>query len=167
MKRMRVSACFLLFAILCACSGPGEIVYTSVAPDGLRVVTVHARSGFGDSAVTVMADRTPIAGANDCAVEFAHAAWRGSVVSVFVDGLWCGKIRVAYDTATGKPVDFASTKDWLCRDIVAVYQITPQELAMKNGDVLAWIGNRGFEGLHRVKTDFQTLHRTPPQRTKQ
>lgn len=160
---MRLAACFLVFVALGACSRPVEPLYTSVAPDGARKVFVEERSGFGDSAVTVLVDRTPIGGGNDCSVQFAHAAWKGTVVSVFVDGLWCGKIRLAYDTATGKHVDFASTEEWLCRDIVAAYQITPQELATKNGDVLAWVTYDGRGYARRGTEEFRFRHRKRPQ----
>ena len=57
---------------------------------------VHEYSGFGDTTAEVRADHTRVTGTNDC-----------SVRPVLVDSTWCGKIRVAYDTAT---------EDWLCRD---------------------------------------------------
>jgi hypothetical protein len=162
---MRLAAC-LLFLVLGGCSALVAPMYTSTAPDGVRKVMVKESWCFADCAVDVVLAgkwrNTTIASGNDCLVEFAHAAWQGSVVSVFVDGLWCGKIRVAYDTATGKHVDFASTEAWLRRDIVSAYQITPQELATKNGDVLAWVTYDGDGKARRATTEFQARHRKRP-----
>ena len=163
---MRLAAC-LLFLVLGGCSALVAPMYTSAAPDGVRKVMVKESWCFADCAVDVVLagkwiNRT-IASKSDCLVEFAHAAWKGTVVSVFVDGLWCGKIRVAYDTATGKPVDFASTEDWLRRDIVSAYKITPQELATKDGNVLAWVTYDGDGKARRATREFQARHRKRPQ----
>jgi hypothetical protein len=144
-----------------------QTVYTSVAPDTLRQVVVQEYGCSFDCAVRVVLKEKwrseTIASGDDCSVRFTHAAWKGTVVSVFVDGFWCGKIHTAYDTATGKPVDFASTEEWLRRDIVSAYQITPQELATKNGDVLAWVTYDGDGKARRATREFQARHRKRPQ----
>lgn len=156
----------LALVVLNSCMPFMQAVYTSVAPNAMRQVIVQEYACASDCSVRVVLKdhwrQETIASGNDCLVEFAHAAWKGSVVSVFVDGLWCGKIRVAYDSATGKHLDFSSTEEWLRRDIVAVYQITPQELATKDGDVLAWVAYDGDGKSRRATNEFQVRHRKRP-----
>lgn len=163
---MRFAACFLVLAGLSGCGAFVDPVYTSEAPDGVRKVMVKELACFGDCVVhVVLAGKwrnTTIASASDCWVQFAHAAWQGSVVSVFVDGLWCGKIRVAYDTGTGKKVDFAGTEEWLRRDIVSAYAITAKELSEKNGDVLAWVTYDGDGKARRATKEFYARYRKRP-----
>ena len=65
-----------------------------------------------------------IATGDDCAMRFAHAAWREGVVSVFVDGGFCGPIRVAYDTRRHSVVAFETTAQWLAQDMQQTYGIS-------------------------------------------
>ena len=163
---MRLTACLLLLTGLTGCVPFAESVYRSFSPDAMRQIIVQEYGCSSDCAVRVVLRdkwrRETIASASDCHVAFAHAAWKGSLVSVFIDGAWCGKIRVAYDTATGKHIDFASTGDWLRRDIVSAYRITPQELAATNGDALACVTNEGSVGPSRAASEFYARHRKRP-----
>jgi hypothetical protein len=163
---MRLVVCLPLLLGLNGCVPFMQTVYTSVAPNALRQIIVQEYGCSSDCAVRIVLKEKwrseTIASGDDCSVKFAHAAWKGSLVSVFVDGAWCGKIRVAYDTATGKHVDFASTEDWLCRDIVSAYQITAPELAKKDGGVLFWVSQNGYEVPRDAASEFYTRHRKRP-----
>jgi hypothetical protein len=51
---------------------------------------------------------TTLAEKRDCLIMFAHAAWSGTIVAVFVDGGYCGQIKAAYGLATGRAIDFGT-----------------------------------------------------------
>lgn len=73
-----------------------------------------------------------------CVVFFAHAAWSGSVVVVFVDGGYCGQFRVAYDFTSDRLVDFKTAEPALRETIIRDYGVTAEELKSNSGDVLKW-----------------------------
>jgi hypothetical protein len=57
---------------------------------------------------------------------------------VFVDGSYCGTSKAAYDVQAHRAVDFTSVEPWLKQAIVRDYDVTPEELRAKGGDVFAW-----------------------------
>src|SRR6476661_6559791 len=117
-------------------------VYSSRAPDGKAELRVQETGCFADCALRIIVKQgwstTKIASASDCVVFFAHAAWKGSRVVVYVDGGYCGPVKAAYDTATGEKINFESLEPMLRSSIVNTYSVTTDELKAHGGDVLAW-----------------------------
>ncbi|MEP7364283.1 MAG: hypothetical protein ABI972_13600 [Acidobacteriota bacterium] len=95
----------------------------------------------------------------DCVIHFAHAAWSGSVVAVFVDGFYCGQIKVAYDTETKRKVDFESAQAWLKPAIVEAYNVTAEELKANDGDVFKWATYPGDGESRRSVREFGSRFR--------
>lgn len=95
----------------------------------------------------------------DCVVKFAHAAWRNRIASVFVDGAYCGQIKVVHDTEVGAPVNFGSTDSWLRDDIVAAYGVTSDELKANGGDIFKWATYPGGGGSPRSTVEFRNRYR--------
>jgi hypothetical protein len=139
---MRWIAALLLITL----SGCGVLtwktVYSSPSPEGKAVVRIEEAGCLGDCAVQVVVRRswhtTRIAKKSGCVVYFAHAAWSGNVVAVFVDGGYCHDIRVAYDVSSDRTVDFKTVEPWLREAIVRDYRVTAEELRGNSGDVLMW-----------------------------
>jgi hypothetical protein len=96
-----------------------------------------------------------IAWKSDCVITFAHAAWSGRRVAVFVDGSVCGQIRAAYDTASDKVLDFKVVEPWLRAAIIDSYKVTPEELGANNGDVFAWASYPGDGEPRRSTEEFR------------
>lgn len=116
---VRVGVAVLLLSAGC---GKGwETVYSAASADGKARLLVRDRNCL-----------------NDCAIEFAHAAWSGTVASILADLTWCSTVMVAYDTATGKAVEFESTVDWLKEDIAASYRTSEWELNQHGGNAFSW-----------------------------
>jgi hypothetical protein len=134
-------------------------VYSVGAPDGKTQLLVQEKGCFADCAVQVVVKRTWAAGQiawkSDCIVNFAHAEWSGNVVAVFVDGGYCGPIKVAYDTTLRRTVDFKMAEDWLKSSIIKAYRVTPNELMANDGDVLLWATYPGDGNPRRSKDEFQ------------
>jgi hypothetical protein len=80
-------------------------------------------------------------------------------VAIFVDGGYCGLIKRAYDTASGRSIDFATGEGALRMAIMKSYAVSPVELAANNGDVFAWATYPGNGGPHRSRSEF--LRRYP------
>ena len=155
------SACGLLLVVLAGCApGSWTTLYSLPSPDGKARVLVEERNCFGDCGVQVVVEsgwrKRRIAEGNDCHVAFAHAAWSGSVVSVYVNGTYCGIIAAAYDTHSEKLVDFQLTEVWLGKDIVSSYRITDWELQRHVGDVWRWVQDKDFP---RASGEFGRRHR--------
>lgn len=91
-------------------------------------------------------------------MNFAHAAWKGSRVAVYVDGGYCGPVKAAFDTATGENVNFESLEPILRSSIVDSYSVTPDELRVFGGDVLAW-ATSGDGKSHRAPEEFFRRYR--------
>lgn len=147
MPRWRVVAAGAGAATLLVASGCCSIfgwstLYAERSPDGRGELRVEVRNCFADCAVRAVVQQgwttVELASRNDCNLNFAHAAWRGTRVAVFVDDPICGQIREAYDLATRSPADFEAAKPWLNASIVGSYSVTPAELAAEGGDALAW-----------------------------
>jgi hypothetical protein len=85
---------------------------------------------------------------------FAHAAWSGNVMAIFVDGSYCGTIKAAYDVQAHRAVDFTSVEPWLKEAIARDYHVTPEELQPKGGDVFAWATYPGA-CCSRAKDEFE------------
>lgn len=140
---MRIIAIVLLLG-LSACSGIStwKTVYSSVSPDRKESIRVEETNCFSDCTVRVVVsngqETKTIAKKLDCAVFFAHAAWSGSLVAVFVDGVYCGDIRIAYDLASNRALDFRVAQGWLGEAIIREYAITPDELRANGDDVFKW-----------------------------
>lgn len=161
---MRYVLGFLLLSPL-GCTGflTWRTVYSSASSDRDSVLLVQEAGCFADCSVRVvmMQGRRErvIATASDCAVTFAHSAWSGSIVAVLVDGLYCGQIKVAYDTATESKVDFESAQAWLKLSIVEAYKVTAEELEANNGDVFQWAIYPGDGQSRRSVREFRSRFR--------
>jgi hypothetical protein len=138
-------------------------VYWSYSPDGKSAVRVDERACFGDCTVRITVEiggkTKRIGTGSDCWVKFVHSAWSGSTVSVFVDGVVCGQLKVAYDAASGKLVDFGSTEAWLKKDLISTYSVTADELKMNDGDVFKWAIYPGDGKFRRSMFDFDRRFR--------
>lgn len=153
---------FLVFVLL-ALAGCGGIltwrtVYSSIPSDRRAELRVEETNCFADCEVQIVVARgwreQQIAHRFDCAVQFAHASWSGSVVAVFVDGSFCGQIKVAYDTATQRTVDFESAQSWLKPAIIQAYSVTADELQANKGDVFLWATDPA-DRRHRAAHEFR------------
>jgi hypothetical protein len=101
---------------------------------------------------------TKVAHGNDCIVNFAHAAWSGTKVAVFVDGYYCGPIRAAVDVESGKPIDYETAKAWLAQSIIESYSVSPDELEAAGGDVFRWATYPGDGQQRRSMVEFRQRH---------
>jgi hypothetical protein len=115
-------------------------VFSSASPDHKATVRVEVTNCFfGDCNLQIVASRgwrsRRIAQGLDCAVFFAHAAWSGSVVGIFVDGTYCGQIRAAYDFSSDRIVDYKIIEPTLRDSIIREYRVTAEELKANSGDV--------------------------------
>ena len=112
-------------------------------------MTLKVRQGncFGDCSVIIelvlKGQSHVLLRKSDCVVQFAHAAWSGTQVAVFVDGTLCFTLQVAYDTALSKTVDFAAAQSWLKGDMMKMYSLTPDQLKQSDGDTFKWATNPG------------------------
>jgi hypothetical protein len=137
-------AAALLLVMLTGCAGilTWKTVYSSASPDRKASLRVEERACFADCALQIAVNRgwssARIAQKTDCVVFFAHAAWSGSVVAVFVDGVYCGQIRAAYDFASNRVIDFKAAEPWLREAIIRDYGVTAEELKANSGDVFKW-----------------------------
>ena len=77
------------------------------------------------------------------------------LVAVFADALWCGQIKVAYDTTAGRALDFKTTEPWLGEAIVDSYGVSADELAANGGDVLKWATYPGDGRFRRSMNEFR------------
>jgi len=134
-------------------------VYKSVSPDKKSELLVQETACFADCALRVVLKRgwhtERIASKSDCVVNFAHAEWSGSNVAAFVDGSYCGDIRVAYDTKAGRLVDFRSAEPWLRRSIIKAYGVTDSELQSNKGDAFVWATYPGDGHPRRSMDEFR------------
>ena len=80
-------------------------------------------------------------------------------MSVFVDGGYCGPIKVAYDTTSQRNVDFEMTEQWLKPAIIKACGVTSDELQANGGDVLVWATYPGDGNQRRSMDEF---HRRYP-----
>ncbi len=149
----------LSLLLICACGSHfWDSVYRSESPEVDAAVEVQVRKCLGDCELRIVLERrwrsTEIAKGNDCHVAFAHAAWSGNVVSVFVDGTICRELRIAYDVAAEQSVPFEETESWLAASIIEEYSVTSEELAANNGDVFAWAIYSGHERPRRSHAEF-------------
>lgn len=136
-----------------------QTVYSSTAPAGDASVHVQETGCGADCVVQVVVKQgwrsVQVANRTDCVINFAHAAWSGAKVAVFVDNHYCGPFRVAYDTATGQPIDFALAESWLKADIIRSYAVTSEELRANGGDVFQWATYTGAETAPRSIVEFR------------
>lgn len=152
-----------LAAFLAGCSVLGwREVYSCAMPGGKRSATVSENCGLSDCTVRVVVDGargpTEIALRRGCNIYFAHAAWVGSVVGVFVDGGTCQTIGIAYDSASDTRVPFQAVEATLRASIGTDYGVGPKELAKTGGDVLAWATYPGDGSQRRSMVDFRKRH---------
>jgi hypothetical protein len=133
-------------------------VYNSVSPDGALELVVQEKGCFADCALRVGLKRgwhtEQIAWKSDCVVNFAHAEWSGTTVATFVDGGYCGDIRVAYDMKARRLVDFTSAEPWLRDSIIKAYGVTHIELQQNRGDIFAWATYPGDGSPRRSMEEF-------------
>ena len=91
-------------------------------------------------------------------MQFAHAAWSGTRVAVFVDGSYCGPILAAVDVESGKPIDYETAKAWLAQSIIESYAVSPDEMKAFGGDVFKWATYPGDGRLRRSTVEFRRRH---------
>jgi hypothetical protein len=134
-------------------------VYRSVSPDKESELLVQETNCLSDCALRVVLSTgwrvKEIASKADCSVNFAHAEWSGTTVAAFVDGFWCGDIRVAYDVKARRAVDFQSAEPWLRSSIIKSYDVTDSELKSNQGDVFAWATYPGDGNARRSSDEFR------------
>lgn len=164
MRAIRAGVSVVLLGTLCGCFlFFFTTVYSSRSPDGKAEVRVEERCGIADCSVRVVLSRDwpadeVIAWGNDCVITFAHAAWSGTQVAVYIDGSTCLQIRVAHDTATNRHVTFKDTEPWLKTAIIREYAVTPGELETNGIDGLRWLGPSGND---RLRAEFRKRYRQP------
>jgi hypothetical protein len=133
-------------------------VYSSVSPDKTSELLVQETGCFADCALRVVFKRgwhtERIATKTDCVVNFAHAEWSGNTVAAFVDGFYCGDIRVAYDIKARRVIDFRSAEPWLRSSIIKAYRVTDSELQSNRGDVFVWATYPGDGNPRRSMDEF-------------
>jgi hypothetical protein len=134
-------------------------VYLCPLPDGAAVLKVETLSNFGDEELRVVVNRgwqsKEIAYRSDCSLNFAHGAWQESVVAVFIDGGYCGQIRIAYDATTQRAIDFKAAEPWLRAAIIKSYTVSADELRRYRGDVFEWATDRGDGWPRRGSIEFE------------
>lgn len=163
---MRIALAFMFF-ILCSCGGilTWKSVYSSIGPDGKSELGVEIKGCLADCAVQVVVKRgwfsERIAAGNDCIVTFAHAAWSGTKVAVFIDGLFCGSIKVAFDTSSGRTIEFRTAEAWLRKSMIESYAVSREELDANGGDVFIWATYPGDGSSRRSMTEFRVRHLQP------
>jgi hypothetical protein len=150
-------ALILLALIACSCGViTWKTVYASHAPGSNAAILLRETGCLGDCKVRIIAQNgwreVPIADKYDCSIAFAHAAWVDSIVALFADGTSCGEIRVAYDTASHRTLDFNSYVPTMRASILKEYAVTPAELRANHGDIFFWV--TGDQSL-RARKDFQ------------
>jgi hypothetical protein len=157
---MRIALLFMLVS-LCSCQGylSGHSVYSSKSPDGKANLQVTLSGCCGNYAVKVNLERGSgtegIAVKSDCWFEFAHAHWNGKKVAIFVDGVVCGSIKTAFDTESGRELEFQTMEDQLRESIVKSYGVSPEELNSFGGDVFAWATYQGDGVARRSQLEFR------------
>jgi hypothetical protein len=126
-----------LFVLLIPLAGCGGVlkwgtVSSAASPDRKIRVRVQEKGCFADCAVRIIVKsgwhEEEIASGSDCVINFAHAEWSGSIVAAFVDGFYCGQLKVAYDTTLKRGVDLRLVEPWLKPAIIKAYAVTPEEL---------------------------------------
>jgi len=141
-------------------------VYTAQSPDGSARIEVQEDLRLGpDSAVRVRLRRglrsSTISSKSDCWFSFAHAAWAGPVVGVFVDGRVCGQIRIAYSLQDRAMVPFATVEEAVRKSIIREYSVTVEELAKAHGDPLVWATFDQFDN-SRASLEFRKHYSAKP-----
>jgi hypothetical protein len=139
---MRLTCPTWLLPVLAVASGCGiltwKAIYSCPRPGIKGAVRVEEMCGLADCNVRiVVTDRwldTPVTQRRGCVVMFAHAAWLGNLVAIFVDGGYCGTIKAAYDVQAHRAVDFTSVEPWLKQAIVRDYHVTPDSIVRLLGD---------------------------------
>ena len=158
---MRWMVTFLFLAVLGCGLSRERTTYSSASPAG--EIQVREKCFLSKCTVEVVVDNghhvDRIAGKHDCVTMFAHAAWSGSRVAVFVDGGACSPIRVAYDAASGRGLDFKIAEPWLRTSIIEQYLVTPSELRANSGDVFAWATYPGDGQPRRSTEAFRQRYR--------
>jgi hypothetical protein len=96
-----------------------------------------------------------IGSGTDCFIYFAHAAWFGHVVVVYVDGSVCGPIRVAFDLDSGKHLRFEDFEARFAQEVARNYKVTNEELREYDGDVLNWATYPNDGRSHRAMREFR------------
>ena len=86
---------------------------------------------------------------------FAHAVWIGTTVADFVDGLYCGAIKVAYDFNAKRAIPFSEVEKDMRLAIIAEYSVTQKELAENGGDALKWATYPGNGKWRRSSFEFE------------
>ena len=76
-------------------------------------------------------------------------------MGIFVDGGYCQQIEVAYDTSTNAEISYSLMKAQLGQAIVRDYNVTPDELRSKEGDVFAWASYLGDGEVRRGVEEFR------------
>jgi hypothetical protein len=149
----------LLVATGCCSIFGWSTLYSSRSPDGRGELRVEVRNCWADCTLRAVVQQgwttVELAVRHDCDPNFAHAAWKGSRVAVFVDGFWCGQIRATHDVTTGHAFAFDEAREWLGASIVKAYAVTPAELAANHGDAFQWAVYPGDAKPRRSMEEFR------------
>jgi hypothetical protein len=153
--------CFAISLAAIIAAGCGVVfwreIYSCTQSDGGTEIRIEELCGLADCSVKIVATRggqtTQIDYRRGCNVHFAHAAWVGPVVGVFVDGSSCQTTEAAYDASTQRSVPFSSVEGALRTAIVRDYGVTEGELQAAGGDVLKWAANAD-----RSRVEFRRRH---------
>jgi hypothetical protein len=142
-----------------ACGLFWTTAYKAASPDGKATVIVQVRSNFSDQSIRVLLERGSdsqlLIRGYDCLLNFAHAAWSGTRVAVFIDGVYCHTLHAAYDMATNRSVDSRTVEPWLAADIIKSYAVTPDELKENGGNVFKWATYPGDGNPHRAGAEWR------------
>jgi hypothetical protein len=136
-----------------------ETVYSSKSPDATAELLVQRSNCFADCLIRVVVNQgwqsEEIERRSDCVVMFAHAAWRSDVVAIFIDGLYCGPIKVAFNTKTRRVIGFETSEHWLRASIEESYAVSADELRSNGGDVFKWATYPGDGRVRRSSEEFR------------
>jgi hypothetical protein len=140
-------------------------VYTAQSPDSGARIEVQEFLRIGpDSSVRVRLRHglrsSTIWRRSDCWFSFAHAAWKGPVAGVFVDGKICGQIRIAYSLEDRKVIPFEQVAEAVRKSIIREYAVTAEELAEAHGDPLVWATFDQFAD-NRAALEFRKRYVAP------
>lgn len=138
-------------------------VYWSRSSSGREELRVQEAACFADCMIRIVvthgSQSQQLAVKRDCSINFADAVWSGPRVAVFVDAGYCGTLKVAYDTSSGRPVNFDLMQQLLRAAIVKDYGVTPDELRVDGGDVFSWATYRYDGNARRSLAAFRMRYR--------
>lgn len=160
----------LLITITSCIGSKKSRIYTSRSPNGQAEVRIEeSNCSFDNCAIRAILKYGPQSTVlwerGDGKLTFAHVAWSKDQVAVFIDGRYNTAIRSGYDFSRRQFINFAEAEPWFRQSITSSYSVTPEELAVNDGDVMKWAFYPREGNLRRCVQEFQKrLAAAHPQR---